>query len=132
MKTRDQYRHCFCLSSFSDGKQSFNSLLIINPASNPKCCIRRKDHNTSAFQKGHTVVVCPTPEPTVTNAVPLSIALPPLPSQCTFVITDKDTAIQCSISPSPIPTVSVPLPTNCSATNHANLILCKQNNDQTT
>ena len=75
--------------------------------------------------KGGLAVVCPTPTPTI--AVPINIALPQLPPQCTLSTATGGSEIHCTALV-PIPTVAVTLPATCEITNQLNTVSCNVNN----
>jgi hypothetical protein len=75
--------------------------------------------------KGGLAVVCPTPTPTI--AVPINIALPQLPPQCTLSTATNGSEIHCTTLV-PIPTIAVTLPATCEVTNQLNTVSCNVNN----
>jgi hypothetical protein len=77
--------------------------------------------------KGGLKVVCPTPTPTIAVTVPINVALPQLPPQCTISTTTTGSAVHCTTA-IPIPTVAVTLPTTCSVTSQTNTLSCNDNN----
>jgi hypothetical protein len=75
---------------------------------------------------GGLTVVCPTAAPT-TAASPISVVLPQLPPQCSLESTGIGSAVTCTSSNVPIPTVIVPLPKTCTITNEPNTVTCRKN-----
>ncbi len=71
-------------------------------------------------------VVCPTP--TQIASVPIDIALPKLPPECSLQTSTTGNKIQCTTPHAPIPTVPVTLPISCTATNQTNIVQCTQGN----
>ena len=80
---------------------------------------------------GNVVVDCAKTTPTVTVNVPISVSLPELPSQCSFVTSTDGSMVQCAPSHSPIPTVPVSLPSTCVAASELNTVTCSYGNNQT-
>jgi hypothetical protein len=76
-------------------------------------------------------VTCPTAVPTQIVNIPIKIALPQLPPQCQFATSPNGDEIQCSPSASPIPTVPVQIPTNCTPSDRANTLVCTDTNNST-
>ena len=76
-------------------------------------------------------VECPQITPTIALTVPINVALPQLPPQCNFVISPSSSAIQCTDSHTPIPTVPVNLPATCTITKEPNMVTCTDENKQT-
>ena len=70
-------------------------------------------------------VVCPTPTPTPLATIPISVSLPKLPDSCSIQTSASGSAIQCSTPNTPIPTIPVTLPANCTATPQADIAACK-------
>lgn len=76
------------------------------------------------------IVVCPTPTPNASasaSAVPINVALPQLPPQCTLESSSGGNKIYCTTAVL-IPTVPVTLPTSCQIASQSATITCTMNN----
>lgn len=75
-------------------------------------------------------VACAQATPTLAVTIPITVALPQLPPQCSFVTSPGGSTIHCAAAHTPIPTVSVTLPTTCSIAQKPNTITCIGENQQ--
>jgi hypothetical protein len=81
---------------------------------------------------GNNVIVdCPKASPTAAVKIPINVVLPELPPQCSFVSSTDGSAIQCTASHIPIPTVPVNLPSTCTVEKEPNTVTCTNGNNQT-
>lgn len=68
---------------------------------------------------------------TPTTNIPINVALPDLPSECSFISSTTGSAMQCTATHTPIPTTPVNLPTTCTIANKPNTVTCRYGNNQT-
>lgn len=76
-------------------------------------------------------VVCPTPTSTINPAIPINVALPQFPPQCTLESSSTGSKVSCSAIV-PIPTTPVILPAICEAASQSAGAVCNENNQQIT
>jgi hypothetical protein len=76
-------------------------------------------------ENGKVKINCPKEKPTTAASVPINVALPELPPQCSLVTSTSGSVIHCSTVHPPIPTVPVTLPTTCIGVTPDKTVICK-------
>jgi hypothetical protein len=80
-------------------------------------------------ENGKVKVECHKPTPTIATIIPINVDLPKLPPDCSLTTSTTGSKIQCTDGNTPIPTVPVTLPANCTIANKPNSAACKNNSN---